>query len=82
MPSKLLKKLKDFNNAMGQESLRPVLTNQRKVNETIKPKNGDNVIVANTRKPVDNKIAPNNKNQVTKPANSNEKNQPQQNQQQ
>jgi hypothetical protein len=46
---------------MGQESLRPVLTNQRKVNETIKPKNYDNVIVANTRKPVDNKIALNKK---------------------
>jgi hypothetical protein len=39
------------------------LTNQRKVNETIK-KNPAKCYCGNTRKPVDNKIAPNNKNQV------------------
>jgi hypothetical protein len=33
------------------------LTNQKKKNNKTK-KSGDNVIVANTRKPVDNKIAP------------------------
>jgi hypothetical protein len=44
----------------------------KKVNETIKPKIGDNVIVAN-EKPVDNKIALITKTRSTKKANSNEK---------
>jgi hypothetical protein len=66
---------------MGQESLTSFWPTKEKVNET-KPKNHDNVIVANTRKPVDNKIAPNNK--KTRSQNQRiqtRKNQPQQNQQ-
>jgi cell fate regulator YaaT (PSP1 superfamily) len=51
---------KDFNNAMGQESLTRFDQPKKSKRNNKKPKKaGENVIVANAKKPADNKIVPN-----------------------
>ncbi|MEZ7514864.1 PSP1 domain-containing protein [Flavobacterium frigidarium] len=66
---------KDFNNAMGQESLTRFDQPKKSKRNNKKPKKaGENVIVANAKKPADNKIVPNAKKPAhKKTGNPNEK---------
>ncbi|WP_026707891.1 PSP1 domain-containing protein [Flavobacterium frigidarium] len=66
---------KDFNNAMGQESLTRFDQPKKSKRNNKKPKKvGENVIVANAKKPADNKIVPNAKKPThKKTGNPNEK---------
>ena len=66
---------KDFNNAMGQESLTRFDQPKKSKRTNKKPKKaGENVIVANNKKPADNKIVPTAKKPAhKKPSNQNEK---------
>ena len=66
---------KDFNNAMGQESLTRFDQPKKSKRNNKKPKRaGENVIVAAPKKAGDNKIVPANKKPVhKKPGNQNEK---------
>jgi len=66
---------KDFNNAMGQESLTRFDQPKKSKRPNKKPKKaGENVITANPKKAADNKIVPNNKKPVhKKQGNPNEK---------
>ncbi|MDG1871398.1 MAG: regulatory iron-sulfur-containing complex subunit RicT [Flavobacterium sp.] len=66
---------KDFNNAMGQESLTRFDQPKKSKRNNKKPKKvGENVIIANAKKPADNKIVPNAKKPAhKKTGNPNEK---------